>query len=115
MQDTAEAIDYQRQIEEALAGKLTEEDEEDVLAELEQLEKDVRSVLYFIFSKYITRDLKKVFLRFPKKNFPIQIKKKLRVCMDIISLDRETRTDSKLVEPAKAKATKSKPKEAVLA
>lgn len=41
MQDTAEAIDYQRQIEEALAGKLTEEDEEDVLAELEELEKSV--------------------------------------------------------------------------
>jgi len=38
MEDTQEAIEYQREIEDALAGHLTSEDEDDVLAELEALE-----------------------------------------------------------------------------
>jgi len=39
MEDTQEAIAYQKEIEEALAGQLTSEDEDDVLAELEELER----------------------------------------------------------------------------
>lgn len=43
MLDTQEAMEYQRQIEEALSGQLTVEDEDAVLAELEELEKEVRA------------------------------------------------------------------------
>jgi len=39
MEDTQEAVAYQKEIEEALAGQLTSEDEDDVLAELEELER----------------------------------------------------------------------------
>jgi len=38
MLDTQEAIEYQNQIEEALSGVLTQEDEEDIMAELEALD-----------------------------------------------------------------------------
>jgi charged multivesicular body protein 6 len=40
MQDTQEAIDYQRQVEDALSGKFTDADEEDIMSQLEQLEKE---------------------------------------------------------------------------
>jgi len=40
MLDTQEAIAYQNQIEEALSGKLTDEDEEAVMAEFDALEKE---------------------------------------------------------------------------
>jgi len=40
MLDTQEAIAYQNQIEEALSGKLSDEDEESVLEELAALEKE---------------------------------------------------------------------------
>jgi len=39
MEDTQEAIAYQKEIEEALSGQLTSEDEDAVLEELEELEK----------------------------------------------------------------------------
>eukprot|EP00026_Physarum_polycephalum_P016667 Phypoly_transcript_17630.p1 GENE.Phypoly_transcript_17630~~Phypoly_transcript_17630.p1 ORF type:complete len:212 (+),score=61.27 Phypoly_transcript_17630:108-743(+) len=44
MAETADAIAYQNEIETALAGKLTQEDEDDILAELEELEKEVSGV-----------------------------------------------------------------------
>lgn len=37
LDETQEAIEYQRQIDELLAGSLTQEDEEDILAELEAI------------------------------------------------------------------------------
>ena len=37
MDDTAEAIAYQEQISRALSGKITEEDEEDLMKELEDI------------------------------------------------------------------------------
>ncbi|PKY38340.1 hypothetical protein RhiirA4_311271 [Rhizophagus irregularis] len=37
MEDTADAIAYQNEISEALSGKLTSEDEEEILAELDQI------------------------------------------------------------------------------
>ncbi|XP_048762341.1 charged multivesicular body protein 6-A-like [Ostrea edulis] len=37
MDDTRESIDYQREIDELLSGGLTEQDEEDVLAELDEI------------------------------------------------------------------------------
>jgi len=40
MLDTQEAIEYQQQIEEALSGALTHEDEDAVMAELEELTKE---------------------------------------------------------------------------
>ena len=41
MADTAEAIAYQNEISAMLSGKMTSEEEEDVLAELEGLEGEV--------------------------------------------------------------------------
>jgi len=38
MDDTADAIEYQNEIDEILSGKITAEDEEDVLRELEELQ-----------------------------------------------------------------------------
>ena len=38
MDDTAEAVEKQREIDELLSGQLTREDEDDVLAELDRLE-----------------------------------------------------------------------------
>ena len=43
MDDTAEAIEKQREIESILSGQLTEEEEEDVLKELEDLAEDEES------------------------------------------------------------------------
>ncbi|RIA90575.1 Snf7-domain-containing protein [Glomus cerebriforme] len=40
MEDTADAIAYQNEISEALSGKLTSEDEDEILAELAQIEKE---------------------------------------------------------------------------
>ncbi|GBB95164.1 hypothetical protein RclHR1_02490019 [Rhizophagus clarus] len=40
MEDTADAIAYQNEISEALSGKLTSEDEEEILAELDQIVKE---------------------------------------------------------------------------
>jgi len=40
MSDTQDAIDYQNEIDEAISGKLSEEDNEAILAELEELEKE---------------------------------------------------------------------------
>jgi len=38
MEDTQEAIQYQKDVSDILAGKLTQEDEDDVLKELEEIE-----------------------------------------------------------------------------
>jgi len=40
MEDTTDAIAYQNEISEALSGKLTSEDEEEILAELAQIERE---------------------------------------------------------------------------
>jgi charged multivesicular body protein 6 len=40
MEDTADAKAYQNEISELLSGKLTSEDEEEILAELAQIEKE---------------------------------------------------------------------------
>ncbi|XP_057311079.1 charged multivesicular body protein 6-A-like [Hydractinia symbiolongicarpus] len=41
MDDTKEAVEYQNEIDALIGGGLTDEDEEDILAELEELTKDV--------------------------------------------------------------------------
>jgi len=43
MMDTEEAIEYQKQIEDALGGKFSAEDDESILDELEQLEKETET------------------------------------------------------------------------
>ncbi|KAG5457312.1 MAG: Snf7-domain-containing protein [Olpidium bornovanus] len=40
MDDTADAIEYQREVDEIISGKISEEDEAAVLAELDQIEKE---------------------------------------------------------------------------
>ncbi|CAG8600094.1 1449_t:CDS:2 [Ambispora leptoticha] len=40
MEDTEDAIAYQKEIEELISGKITDEDEEEILKELEEIEKE---------------------------------------------------------------------------
>jgi len=44
MEDTQEAIQYQKDVSDVLAGKLTQEDEDDVLKELEEIEQRAANI-----------------------------------------------------------------------
>jgi len=44
MEDTQEAIQYQKDVSDVLAGKLTQEDEDDVLKELEEIEQQAANI-----------------------------------------------------------------------
>jgi len=46
MEDTQEAIQYQKEVSDILAGKLTQEDEDDVLKELEEIEKQAEATKF---------------------------------------------------------------------